>query len=253
MNETLQRTQSDSAMAELSLSEKLRLVNDGGAFSFDIEVDISTVEKQEESIRIHIVPRTEEISDVHGPKDDQTDFVEDFIDFFMDSSCTGCKSSRPVKPILKPTSTWVTQGPIDIDSLTDITPCRSVSFKDVEIREFSMTLGDHPSAIGGPPIRLDYDSEKAEKHLDLDKYEQDRQPRRSRRDLKLSLVQRHEILVKERGYTVEEVKGAWKESLEIRQKRMETLAQSSTHRQWEEFTESLLRLYNRLFRCMVWV
>ena len=56
MNETLQRTQSDSAMAELSLSEKLRLVNDGGAFSFDIEVDISTVEKQEESIRIHIVP-----------------------------------------------------------------------------------------------------------------------------------------------------------------------------------------------------
>ena len=92
-----------------------------------------------------------------------------------------------------------------------------------------------------------------EKHLDLDKYEQDRQPRRSRKDLKLSLVQRHEILVKERGYTVEEVKGAWKESLEIRQKRMETLAQSSTQRQWEEFCESFLRLYNRLFRCMVWV
>lgn len=103
----------------------------------------------------------------------------------------------------------------------------SVRFQNVDIRNFKMTLGNHPSATTGPPVMLD--SELAEPHhlarkiIPLETYERNRPPRRKRRQLKLTLQQRHNILVKERGFSFEEVKGAWQDALNIRRKRKETL------------------------------
>jgi uncharacterized DUF497 family protein len=100
---------------------------------------------------------------------------------------------------------------------------KNVRFENVDIREFKMTIGNHPSATSGPPVMLDSETFAPRKVMTLDQYESTRPPRRKRRQLKLSLQQRHNILVKERGLAFEEVKSAWQEALEIRKQRKETL------------------------------
>jgi len=126
----------------------------------------------------------------------------------------------------------------------------SVRFQNVDIRNFKMTLGNHPSATTGPPVMLD--SELAEPHhlarkiIPLEKYERNRPPRRKRRQLKLTLQQRHNILVKERGFSFEEVKGAWQNALHIRGQRKETLERGLALMKWDEVWESTCRKFNRL-------
>jgi hypothetical protein len=126
----------------------------------------------------------------------------------------------------------------------------SVQFQNVDIRNFKMTLGNHPSATTGPPVMLDGELSEphhlARKIMTLDKYEKTRPPRRKRRQLKLTLQQRHNILVKERGFTFEEVKGAWQESLSIRRQRKETLDRGLAMMKWDEVWESTCRKFNRL-------
>jgi len=124
----------------------------------------------------------------------------------------------------------------------------SVRFHNVDIRSFKMTLGNHPSATTGPPVMLDGEliEPNARKVMPLEKYEKQRPPRRKRRQLKLTLQQRHNILVKERGFSFEEVKGAWQESLQIRRQRKETLERGLAMMKWDEVWESTCRKFNRL-------
>ena len=126
----------------------------------------------------------------------------------------------------------------------------SVQFTNVDIRSFKMTLGNHPSATSGPPVMLDGELAEprhlARKIIPLEKYEQDRPPRRKRRQLKLTLQQRHNILVKERGFSFEEVKEAWQTSLHIRRQRRETLDRGLSMMKWDEVWESTCRKFNRL-------
>eukprot|EP00536_Pseudo-nitzschia_multiseries_P006678 jgi/Psemu1/286620/fgenesh1_pg.145_\ len=149
------------------------------------------------------------------------------------------------------------EQPILIQSSSEYNPTgssnrqrRSVRFQNVDIRHLKMTLGNHPSATTGPPVMLD--GELAEpRHLarqvmGLEKYEQTRPPRRKRRQLKLTLQQRHNILVKERGFSFEEVKGAWQQSLHIRKQRKETLERGLAMMKWDEVWESTCRKFNRL-------
>jgi hypothetical protein len=121
---------------------------------------------------------------------------------------------------------------------------RSVGFDCLEIHEFYMTLGDHPSAVSGPPVSLDY-SQEITKKISLDEYERDREPRRKRKELKLSYKDRKQILEKHRGFSTDEVNQAWLEALKIRQQRQETLRRSSIMNYWDEITESTQRKVNR--------
>lgn len=123
---------------------------------------------------------------------------------------------------------------------------RGVSFSCLQIREFNMTLGDHPSAVSGPPVALDWDSQAEERTVNLDEYERTRNPRRKRRQLKLSYKDRKKILEKQRGFTTDEVNQAWSEALKIRQQRKETLQRGTLLMMWDEFSESTLRKYNRM-------
>ena len=86
----------------------------------------------------------------------------------------------------------------------------------------------------------------ARKVIPLEKYEKTRPPRRKRRQMKLTLQQRHNILVKERGFSFEEVKGAWQEALDIRRQRKETLERGLALMKWDEVWESTCRKFNRL-------
>jgi hypothetical protein len=251
-----------------SVAQDSVLADEGGAFAFDIEVDVNKVDLETSGVqkgltlRIVIVPR--ETNDRSydwdnrrhnvspGSTLDQTTGVagvDDMMDFLLDSTCMGCESVQPVQSILKAPRSWILGEEEKVGK--DYREERAVEFKTVVIREFGMTLGDHPNAISGPPVRIDWDEEKEERHLDFEEYEQSRQPRRSRKDLQLSLSDRHRILVKERGHSFDEIKGAWKEALEIRAQRKETLSQTPMQSKWEEVYESLCRKYSRLISCSI--
>ena len=83
--------------------------------------------------------------------------------------------------------------------------------------------------------------------VDLETYEKARQPRRTRRQLKLSFEARRGILERDRGFTVEEVKKAWSEALLIRKQRQETRQRTPQQQMFDEVYESACRKANRLF------
>mmetsp|Transcript_26825 Transcript_26825/g.57853 ORF Transcript_26825/g.57853 Transcript_26825/m.57853 type:complete len:381 (-) Transcript_26825:367-1509(-) len=143
------------------------------------------------------------------------------------------------------------EQPILIRSSSEYNATRnSVRFQNVDIRHLKMTLGNHPSATTGPPVMLDgvpaEPRHLARQIMTLEKYERTKPPRRKRRQLKLTLQQRHNILVKERGFTFEEVKSAWQEALKIRRQRKETLERGLAMMKWDEVWESTCRKFNRL-------
>jgi hypothetical protein len=121
-----------------------------------------------------------------------------------------------------------------------------VSFSQNEIREFDITLGHHPSAVYGPPIMLDYDSEATNRIVDVDEYERERGEPRTRKQLKINFQDRKQILLKEKGFSEEEVNRAWAEAITIRKQRRETLNRGLLLMMMDDFTESLSRKYNRM-------
>ena len=123
---------------------------------------------------------------------------------------------------------------------------RQVSFAALKIREYDMTLGDHPSAKSGPPVQLDWDY-STENVVNLDDYERARQPRRSRKEMRLSYRDRQRVLYNEKGFTEDEVNAAWLEALTIRKQRNETVKQSDAAFKIEEAWESTQRKVSRLF------
>jgi hypothetical protein len=199
-------------------------------------------------------PECTKLSDLdEGPDDPHPNKhiakVDEILEHLLDVPC--CECAHSAKPVLKSAlrpSKWTSGGCAgDIPDDESLPPRhRFVSFKNVNIQEFYMTLGNHPSATSGPPVMLDLSPRSQPQVLDLESYEQGRQPRRSRRQLKLSLRQRHGILVKERGFSFEEVKSAWQEALEVRKQRKETLERGLALMRWDEVWESTCRKFNRL-------
>jgi hypothetical protein len=108
----------------------------------------------------------------------------------------------------------------------------------------NMTLGNHPSATSGPPVMLD--SVSSLTTIDLDEYEDNRGPRRTRRKLKLSYKERKAYLTKECGYTTLEVQKAWAEALQIRKQRQETLNRGLLLMAFDDVYESACRKMNRV-------
>ena len=180
------------------------------------------------------------------PKKNQPPDVGEMIENFLDAPCCECTTGRPLKSALRPSRWTLSDSSAPVESNPDLTRPRSVQFKDVNIREFQMTLGNHPSASSGPPVMLDWDTRPDPKVMELETYERARQPRRSRRQLRLSLQQRHVILYKDRGFSFEEVKEAWEESLEVRKQRRETLDRGLALSTWDEVWESTCRKFNRM-------
>jgi hypothetical protein len=82
--------------------------------------------------------------------------------------------------------------------------------------------------------------------IDLDEYEDNRGPRRTRRKLKLSYKERKAYLTKECGYTTLEVQKAWAEALQIRKQRQETLNRGLLLMAFDDVYESACRKMNRV-------
>jgi hypothetical protein len=178
--------------------------------------------------------------------------MEQILEHLLDNPCCQCNleklTTKRLKSALLPPrwSNGNGSGLTPATSRPHLSKDMLVQFKEVDIREFKMTLGNHPSATSGPPVMLDWDCKPPSNVVDLNTYEKARLPRRSRRQLKLSLQERHNILVKQSGFTFEEVKGAWQEALEIRKQRKETLERGLAFMKWDEVWESTCRKFGRL-------
>ncbi|KAG7347128.1 hypothetical protein IV203_006197 [Nitzschia inconspicua] len=192
-----------------------------------------------------------EVDDYH-PRIHQAN-LDDIIEHLCAAPCGECLPDSPFghpyprgrpKSVLRRSRYSATKE----NSLSHIdTSTKKVCFQDVVIQELKMTLGNHPSATSGPPVMLDSEPFSPKKVMTLEEYESTRPPRRKRRQLKLTLQQRHNILVKERGLRFEEVKEAWQAALEIRKQRKETLERGLALMKWDEVWESSCRKFSRLF------
>lgn len=98
----------------------------------------------------------------------------------------------------------------DSDSDVSVDRChvaKRVGFANVQVREYSVTIGDHPCCTMGCPLSLDWDY-AAESVTPLDRYEAQRPQRRSRHDLRTTAAQRMQILSEDGGVSDGELRRA---------------------------------------------
>uniref|UniRef100_A0A7S4VQH3 Uncharacterized protein n=1 Tax=Ditylum brightwellii TaxID=49249 RepID=A0A7S4VQH3_9STRA len=123
---------------------------------------------------------------------------------------------------------------------------RNISFSKLEIREYAITLGDNPCVRRGPPVSLDWKySDRGS--MCLEEYESTRVPRRSRNKLVLSYGARQLRLIKEAGFTMNDLKEATKDVQRMKQKRKNTYALLPIAKV-EEAVESAGRKMKRLIK-----
>jgi len=158
---------------------------------------------------------------------------------FMNTCAAGCQNFYPKSALRKKNGPPFLAVPM---------PERTVSFSSLEIKEFNMTLGDHPSATSGPPVALDWDHVAGERVVSLEEYERARSPRRKRKQLKLSYKARKGIL--QSSFTDDEINKQWREALEIRMQRKETLDRGLLLMTADEVWESTCRKCKRLSNCI---
>jgi len=80
---------------------------------------------------------------------------------------------------------------------------RRVSFNDVQVREYSIVLGDHPSCSKGPPISAGWNYTEAGK-FDIDEWEGKRQ---GKRDLRINAKDRLDMLIAS-GYSPQNIRNS---------------------------------------------
>ena len=119
-----------------------------------------------------------------------------------------------------------------------------VSFTTISIREYKMTVGDHPCCQYGPPTSLDWEYEEVY-DSSLDEYEATRSPRRKHSGMVLYYRKRTSILMAVYGFTEDELRRATKQKDFCRFQRQVTNTFSSIWRV-EDALESLRRKTKRI-------
>ena len=109
---------------------------------------------------------------------------------------------------------------------------RNVSFSNLEIRSYDVTLGNHPT-LRGPPISLDwkYDPQATKVH-DVEEYEQHRcvtpdnptpsNPRRTKNELFIHPSHRQYLLMRDAGFSRVQIKNATEEAQRAAKERQKT-------------------------------
>jgi len=107
----------------------------------------------------------------------------------------------------------------DIETADLLDPShRSVSFRDVIIREYEQILGDNPAVSYGPPISLDWKYQEVG-IIPVDEYEDARKKRRNLRQMMMNYYQRKNTLMFCYGVTEQEMKRVDREIARIQRSR----------------------------------
>jgi hypothetical protein len=170
---------------------------------------------------------------IYNPEDDDidTDFIENI------NGGNGISMSSETKA-----------PGVSNDLSAPISLTRSVSFASVDVKEFKVTLGDHPNTASGPPVMLDPTQPPVKEiSMDLNEFEQARQftRRKGRRQLRMSYSDRKSILMDECGFTTKELNDAMSEGYKIRQQRSESMYRGNLLTTVDSFIESFNRKYQR--------
>lgn len=83
----------------------------------------------------------------------------------------------------------------------------AVTFKEIQMRHYDQTLGDHPNTSYGPPITLDWNYEESEA-VGVDAYEEKRGKRRTMQQMMMNYYVRKNTLMWSYGHSEEELKKA---------------------------------------------
>lgn len=121
---------------------------------------------------------------------------------------------------------------------------RNVSFTNLCVRQYGLTLGDNPAVSFGPPLSLTWEYEE-ERQIGLEDYEAQRGKRRTSRQFNLNYVDRRRILEKDGGFTEEELRAAVRE-IEIIQKNRRKTVTNLYKSKYEEALESAQRKMKRI-------
>jgi len=117
--------------------------------------------------------------------------------------------------------------------------CQSLQWGQVELREYSICLGDNPACANGPPIQLDWDYETTLTSFVV-LYDQKRQskPRTLRR---LSSSCRQRILL-ENGHTPEEMERATRDKIRDQKQRVRTVSRLK-YMEFDAKIERIVRIF----------
>ena len=126
---------------------------------------------------------------------------------------------------------------------------RSISFSNLQVREYDLTIGDNPSVSYGPPVQLSWQYSES-KAIEIEEYETEKQldrslGRRSKRVENISWAKR-EALLKRQGFSQDDIDARMKEVNKVKQGRSVTKALVVTGRT-EEALESAGRKLKRFF------
>jgi hypothetical protein len=120
----------------------------------------------------------------------------------------------------------------DTDESTELRrSAKHVVFANVEVREYAVTVGDHPCCTMGCPLTLDWDYSVA-RSTSVEDYESQRGPRRSRDELKTTAPERMRLLSEDAGLSDGELRRATRKLFRAR---------SSSARLSEKMSESFFR------------
>jgi len=116
---------------------------------------------------------------------------------------------------------------------------RSVSFHNVEIREYNMTIGDNPSARMGPPVGISWEH-RNEVSMPLNDYEDGRGERRTQQEMIITKERKYDI-IKESGVPNREIASTVRKTNKIKNQRMQTVNNATSFSKFEEAFESAMR------------
>lgn len=102
---------------------------------------------------------------------------------------------------------------------------KSVVFKDLEIREYPIILGDNPSVTSGIPVTIDW-MYKPLKSQELEEYENARVPRRDLYEMRLPAKVRTKLLITD--FSQDELKKVYLATTKIQRQRKMTVANLDT-------------------------
>lgn len=142
---------------------------------------------------------------------------------------SGRRAGHPLKSSLKSTASTAATSMLDESSTSTIlnesqssTRRRRVSFTNLEIRSYGVTLGNAPM-LHGPPVTLDWDYDPAETETyDVDAYEYHRYERRTKSELVIPPSHR-EYRLMQSGFSRSEIKLAMEEAKQAAKDREKTV------------------------------
>lgn len=121
------------------------------------------------------------------------------------------------EPMLKTTSTPASvTDPEALQRRNELR--RQVTFHSVTIREYPMTIGDHPNCSYGPPVSLSWDYDEYEP-VGLNHFESRRPQRRNLGEMMMNYYRRKNVLKHWGGHSEEELNVASKNTSRIKRQR----------------------------------